>query len=268
MTTVENATDTTGFGDTSGKNRVRKRIEPLKAWRAVKALIADKEDTGQVFKVIDALSGGSDERMYRRFIADPVGQKIIAEQRNLIDLLNDRERLKALPVGTLGRTYYEFMAEENLTADGLVAASEEAPRLYAREGGEMIFGNRMRDSHDLWHVTTGYGRDGLGELSQLALYYAQTQNRGIGLIVLMGAYTASKEAPKAGIWKAVREGYRLGKTAKWLPLTDWENLLDKPLEDVREKLGMKTPAVYRAVLPVVAELEGKKLMGTQQQMAA
>ena len=270
MTTVENGTSVETVTSTSGadaQNRPRKRVEPLKAWRAVKALIADKEDTGQVFKVIDALSGGADERMYTRFMADPVGRQIVAEKRNLIDLLNDREMLKALPVGTLGRTYYEFMAEENLTADGLVAASEEAPRLYEREGAEKIFGDRMRDSHDLWHVTTSYGRDGLGELSQLALYYAQTRNRGIGFIVLMGAYTAAKEAPKAGIWKAVREGYRLGKKAKWLPLADWENLLDKPLEEVRATLGMGEPLVYRAVEPVTSALEGK-VMGAQTQMAA
>ena len=218
--------------------------------------------------MIDALSGGAEERMFYRFIGDPLGRQIIAEQRNLIDLLNDRETLKALPEGTLGRTYYEFMAEENLTADGLVAASEEAPRLYAREGAEMIFGNRMRDSHDLWHVTTGYGRDGLGELSQLALYYAQTKNRGIGLIVLMGARAASQDAPKAGIWKAVREGYRLGKTAKWLPLADWENLLDKPLEDVRAILGMKTPVVYREIEPVTSALERDRNSGAAVQMAA
>lgn len=267
MTTVENVPSITSTSHAGGQKRPRKRIEPLKAWRAVKALIADKEDTGQVFKVIDALSGGADDRMYKRFMADPLGQKIAAEKRNLIDLLNDRERLKALPVGTLGRTYFEFMEEENLTADGLVAASEEAPHLYEREGSEKLFGNRMRDSHDLWHVTTGYGRDGLGELSQLALYYAQTKNRGIGLIVLMGAYTSAKEAPKVGIWKAVREGYRLGKTAKWLPLADWENLLDKPLEEVRAILGMKTPVVYREIEPITSAMEGNRLMGAQQMAA-
>ena len=40
--------------------------------------------------------------------------------------------------------------------------------------------------HDLWHVTTGYGRDALGELSLLAFTYAQEKNRGIGAIVLYG----------------------------------------------------------------------------------
>lgn len=266
MTTVQNTTNITGFSGDAPQTYVRKRIELLKAWRAVKALIADKEDTGQVFKVISALAGNADERMYNRFMATETGKRVVAEKRNLIELLNDRERLKSLPEGTLGRTYYEFMAEENLTADGLVEASNEAPRHYERSEGAMIFGDRMRDSHDLWHVTTSYGRDGLGELSQLAFYYAQTRNRGIGFIVLMGAYSSAKEAPKVGIWRAVREGYRLGKAAKWLPAADWEALLDKPLAEVRATLGMGIPAVYREIEPITSNIEGK-MYGEQKKAA-
>jgi len=267
MTTVQNATtNITGFSGDAPQNYVRKRIEPLKAWRAVKALIADKEDTGQVFKVIDALAGNADERMFNRFMATETGKRVVAEKRDLISLLNDRERLKNLPEGTLGRTYYEFMAEENLTADGLVEASNEAPRRNERSESAKIFGDRMRDSHDLWHVTTGYGRDGLGELSQLAFYYAQTRNRGIGFIVLMGARASSKEAPKVGIWRAVREGYRLGKAAKWLPAADWEALLDKPVAEVRAALGMGVPAIYREIEPITSSLE-KQVYGEQKKAA-
>ncbi|MDO8288125.1 MAG: Coq4 family protein [Parvibaculum sp.] len=266
MTTVDTVTNITST-QAAGKNQPRKRVEPLKAWRAVKALIANKEDTGQVFKVIDALAGDADNRMYMRFMKTETGKRIVAEERDLIAILNDRERLKALPEGTLGREYFKFMDSEGLTADGLVEASEEAPRRYAREGAEKIFGDRMRDSHDLWHVTTGYGRDGLGELSQLALYYAQTKNRGIGLIVLMGAYTANKDAPSLGIWKAVREGYRLGKRAAWLPAADWENLLNKPLAEVRAILGMSEPAIYKSIEPITSAMEGK-IVGGELQKAA
>lgn len=267
MTTVENGSHITSLASFERVAPKRKRIEPLKAWRAMRALIADKEDTSQVFKVIDALAGDADDRMYRRFSASDTGKRIIAEKRDLITLLNDRESLSRLPLGTLGRTYHDFMAEENLTADGLVEASEVVERRFERDEGARIFSDRMRDSHDLWHVTTGYGRDGLGELAQLSLYYAQTRNRGIGFIVLMGARTAAKEAPKAGIWKAVREGYRLGKAAEWLPAADWENLLDKPLEEVRAILGMKEPVIYRQVEPITSSLEGK-IMGGEQMKAA
>lgn len=270
MTTAQDATNnTTSFtGPAKAPVRhARKRIEPVKAWRAIQALIADKEDTGQVFKIVDALSGGADERMYKRFIKTETGQRVVAEKRDLIRLLNDRERLKRLPEGTLGRAYYEFMATENLTADGLVAASEEAPRRADRPEGAVIFGDRMRDSHDLWHVTTGYGRDGLGELAQLALYYAQTRNRGIGFIVLIGARVAAREAKGAGVWRAVREGYRLGKQASWLPAADWEALLDKPLTEVRAILGMGEPVIYREIEPITSALENK-VLGGPQKMAA
>lgn len=267
MTTVENTSHITSLPTPVAAPQKRKRIEPLKAWRAMRALIADKEDTAQVFKVIEALAGDVDERMYRRFAATDIGKRIIAEKRDLIALLNDRERLARLPKGTLGRTYHDFMAEENLTADGLVEASEVVERRQERDEAGRLFGDRMRDSHDLWHVTTGYGRDGLGELSQLALYYAQTRNRGIGFIVLMGARSAAKEAPKAGVWKAVREGYRLGKAAEWLPAADWENLLDKPLTEVRAILGMKEPVIYRQIEPITSALEGK-VTGGQQMKAA
>ena len=47
--------------------------------------------------------------------------------------------------------------------------------------------------HDLWHVTTGYGRDALGELSLLAFTYAQEQNRGIGAIALYGYWKVGRE---------------------------------------------------------------------------
>ena len=247
--------------------RKRKRIEPLKAWRAMRTLIADKEDTTQVFKIINALEGNADDRIYRRFIATQTGQSVVAEERDLIALLSDRERLSRLPEGTLGRAYHDFMAEENLTADGLVAASETVKDRNERDKNERIFGDRMRDSHDLWHVTTGYGRDGLGELAQLAFYYAQTRNRGIGFIVLMGARSASKDAPKVGIWKAVREGYRLGKRAAWFPAVDWESLLDQQVSEVRKQLGMGVPAIYRSIEPLTSAITQQTLPGKQKKAA-
>ena len=233
----------------------RKRIEPLKAIRAIRALIADKEDTGQVFKIIDALSGNVRDRQFKRFIATEAGQRIVAEKRDLIAALNDRERLSRLPEGTLGRAYYEFMAEENLTADGLVDASREVPLRDERPEDEQIFGDRLRDSHDLWHVTTGYGRDGLGELALLAFSYAQTRNRGIGFIVLVGWRISTKRNPDLKLGRVIREGFRHGKRAAWLPTADWEALLDRPLEEVRALLNIAPPAAYRAVEPVTTERE-------------
>src|SRR3569833_2871118 len=90
MTTVESGSNAKGSAAQGHSAQKRKRVEPLKAWRAMRALIADKEDTSQVFKVIDALAGDADERMYRRFAATETGQKVFAEKRDLIATLSDR----------------------------------------------------------------------------------------------------------------------------------------------------------------------------------
>jgi ubiquinone biosynthesis protein COQ4 len=236
----------------------RKRVRPLVALRAVRALIADKENTAQVFTIIDALAGGNDARVFRRFFESETGARIIAERCELIDVLSDMETLRSLPEGSLGRRYHAFMADQNLSADGLVEASDLQTRRMNYEGDALLFKNRMRDSHDLWHVVTGYGRDGLGELSLLAFTYAQTRNRGIGLIVLFGLRAASKDYPKAGIWRALREGYRLGRAAKWLPGADWERLLPLPLSQVRHELAIVTQNIYPGILARIREMDARR----------
>jgi ubiquinone biosynthesis protein COQ4 len=240
--------------------KARKRIQPIVAWQAIRALIADKEDTGQVFKVIRALEGNADDRMFTKFRAMATGQAILKEKRNLLDLLSDRDGLAGYAPGTLGHRYYQFMTVENLTADGLVAASKVVERDVRDEDRER-FGNRMRDSHDLWHCATGYGRDGLGELSLLAFTYAQTRNRGLGAIVFFGALDSSKKFPSVGIWSAVREGYRLGKKAAWLPAADWENLLARPLSEVRSVLEIGELKLYRETLARVAAIDAAAANG-------
>lgn len=250
--------------------RKRKRIQPIKALRAIRALIADKEDTSQVFRIIDALSGGANDRQFHRFVKTENGPRILAEKRNLITALSDREHLSSLAEGTLGHTYYEFMAEEDLTADGLVSASEVVPEREERTEGERIFGYRLRDQHDLWHVTTGYGRDGLGELALLAFTYAQTRNRGIGFIVLVGTRITRKTLPEVNVWRVVREAYRNGKKAAWLPATDWEGMLAKPLDEVRAELGIVEPQAYCEAQPyaLAAEQAFKELRAEKQRLAA
>ena len=103
----------------------------------------------------------------------------------------------------------------------------------------------MRDQHDLWHVVTGYGRDLVGEAAVLAFTYAQTRNRGIGLIVAMAYWKGGKSV--SWFRPFLREAYRRGRRAAWLPATDWEALLARPLHEVRAELGVGEPRGYEAL---------------------
>lgn len=220
------------------------RLAPLQAMRALRRLIADPERTEEVFEILRGLSGNSLWRSYERFRSIPGSGELL--ERSLLTTLSDRDRLAALPKGTLGHSYFQFIYNENLSADGLVEASEfdEAvepnPHLLA-------FGERNRDMHDLWHVTTNYGRDTFGELCLLAFTYAQTRNLGILAIVVIGALKIARERGR-GVFSAAWQAYRDGKHAQWLPAADWESLLELPLHEVRQRLDVVAPTRYRDML--------------------
>ena len=220
------------------------RIRPLDALRAIRGLLRNPDDTGLVFEIIEALSGRTRTVVFDRFVASPSGQRLLATRPNLLAQLTDREALLALPPGTLGRTYGEFMSREQISADGLVEASED----WLREdlpAERRWFADRLRDTHDLWHVVTGYGRDLVGEASLLAFTYAQTRNPGIGFIVAV-AYLKARGI-NSPARRLLRDGYRRGKRAAWLPGVEWEELLAQPLARVREQLAVGAPPVYEAV---------------------
>jgi ubiquinone biosynthesis protein COQ4 len=216
------------------------RLRPLVAMRAMRRLMATG-DTAQVFVILRAMRGRSGLIAFQRFAGSPVGAAVLRERRDLLSMLSDREGLRALAEGSLGRAYLSFMEAENLSAQGLVEASQQwendpAPPDVA------LFRNRMRELHDVNHTVTGYGRDPLGELCLLTFMYRQTGNLGMLLMVAM----SWGRLPAHGR-KAVREAWRNGKRANWLPGQDWENLLARPLDDVRRDLAIASPVLYRPI---------------------
>ena len=110
---------------------------------------------------------------------------------------------------------------------------------------------RLRDSHDLWHTVTGYGRDLVGEAALLAFTFAQTRNPGIGFIVAV-AYFKSGGFP--GARKVIREAYRRGRRSAWLPAADWEDLLGEEIEEVRGQLGLEALPEYAEMRSTAGEL--------------
>jgi ubiquinone biosynthesis protein COQ4 len=219
------------------------RLRPLAAIRGVRRLLANPGDTSQVFTIFRAMRGKSGIRAYRRFAASPTGRQVIVEKRRLLDTLSDRARLKALPEGSFGRRYFDFMQEEQLTAEGLVQASQSWESDPVPPEIE-LFRARARDAHDLTHVLTGYGRDGLGEVCLLAFMYAHSRNLGQALIVLMSLPRMPHIARRA-----VFQAWRNGRKARWLHDQDYEALLPRPLNELRRELNIADPVLYRALMP-------------------
>ena len=231
------------------------RIHPIAAWRAVRALIRDREDTRQVFLLMDALRGKSSLRQLARFRETETGRAALTERRQLIDWLSGRARLAALPPGTLGRAYQEFMTAENLSAEKLIDASEFSKKL--PPGDDMtLFRERNREMHDLLHIVTGYGRDPLGEACLTAFSFAQTGLKGFAVIAIIAAHRIARAWPGHAVRRAVFEGYRRGRRAAWLVGADWENLLGEPVETVRARYAVEPPAYYPRVIAAIRARQG------------
>jgi ubiquinone biosynthesis protein COQ4 len=220
----------------------KQRMQPLVALRAIRTLLSDPERTDQVFLIIRAMSGNALKKAYARFLMTSIGKTIVSEQRELLSVLQDREALEKLDPGTLGRHYLNFTERESISADGLVAASEEEQPI--KDPGLHLYAERTRDMHDLWHVITDYGRDTFGESCLLAFTYAQTRNRGVGVIALVGLAKLTKEIG-SGVGSAMWQAYLAGRKAEWLPAQDWEYLLTRPLQEVRETLNIDPPEKYQ-----------------------
>ena len=224
------------------------RIKPIQAGLAISRLLRDPDDTGQVFKILEALRGDSLSRALRRMRNDKRGQKLLEEQPNIVNALNDREALAMLPEGSIGKAYYDFVHAEGLSADGLIASSHEAPRFEKIGQDQRWLGDRLRDIHDLQHVMTGYGRDTLGELCLLSFMTTQVPSRGIDFIIFMGRTKGQKEQPELNLKELIGEGRQIGEAADWMLFTHWEDRLHEPLETVRAELGFTPPVKYREAL--------------------
>ena len=221
------------------------RLEWRNAFRAVRKLLSDKEDTTQVFEIMRALRGDSVYRGAAKFKGLDAGKRILAAREELLDTLKDRDWLASQPQGSLGREYLDFMIREQVTAEGLVTASEDTG--YPTQDADVaLYGRRVRDQHDLWHVITGYGRDGVGEACLVAFSYAQTKSLGFALIALMAGYKYSKEFKGQGVLRAVFQAYFDGRRAGWLPGQDWRHLLTLPIGEVRQILRIRRPSRYLA----------------------
>src|SRR6185295_11818798 len=141
---------------------VRPAIEWRRAWRSMRQLMADPERTDLAFETVSALSGRDFERLFQRFVNDRDGRALYLARPSLLAALADRAALRALPPGSFGRAYADFMDAAGLDAQGLVDAeqqSEMSGRFDGIDATREWLGDRFRDMHDLWHVLTGYGRD-------------------------------------------------------------------------------------------------------------
>lgn len=216
------------------------RMNPRRAlacWRGVLNPVKNHE---QFLELIFAVSGPGFEKSYDRFRASAEGRRLLAERPNIAETLTDAERLTRCPNGSLGHAYLDFMHENRLDAGLYDNTHHDLPAIAERLGWDDDFHyvvHRGIALHDLMHVLGGYGPDIGGEFGVLGFTHGQVEGRMTGgtIGILMTVPLGVRRRERLRWW---RESVARGRAATLLFAAPFEELLDEPLDEVRERLGI------------------------------
>jgi ubiquinone biosynthesis protein COQ4 len=202
-----------------------------RAVRALARVLAHPEETDQVLVFSTYANAGSAPTRLDRFFDDPRGQDLFARRRAIDSHTVDLDKLAALPDDTLGHAYARFMKSHGLTPD----VFDGPPGDVADPRAAYVI-QRMRQTHDLWHVVTHAETDPAGEVALQAFTYAQVGAPSAGILAALGMLKTVRH--DARIVRDVAAMLRLGKQANRLVLFAWEDHWATPLVEVRRLLGL------------------------------
>jgi ubiquinone biosynthesis protein Coq4 len=231
----------TNYGESAGRyDVVPEKRQWRTAFRCARLAVRTKNYGEPVYEAFLAVLTPLAARMYYRFRAHPNGRRLLQDRPDLVAVLRDTDYLSSLPAGTLGHAYHCFMTLNQLHP-GLYDDNEVIrPIIEKNNWNEDYYYLLRRGSaiHDLFHVIGDYGPDVAGEAANIGFHYGQME--GAHVFLLWGCYL-SLMYPGASLrrkFRHLRQAIERGRRADLLMAAPWEELLDKPIDEVRELLGV------------------------------
>ncbi|CAN5624293.1 Coq4 family protein [soil metagenome] len=218
-------------------------FESLRATVSFVRLSRDLNRLNEVFRFAETLR---DEKLYAEGVkwhrGIPGGEKALTERPRLGRL--DLDALAKLPAGALGREFADFLRKNKLDPNDI-------PLMESRDPGEFIFAHYY-ETHDLWHVLTGFDTDKAGELGLQAFYLGQGGPARLSAMILSAGFLEllmGKEqfGDREARLHEVARGYVMGKRAKPLFGVRWNELWSEPLTAIRERFAIDVEGATKSV---------------------
>jgi ubiquinone biosynthesis protein COQ4 len=216
-------------------NLRRFNLDVLVVLKGVLSLVKDPTQTESVYDIEDGMKNS--EAMLvatKHMLADP---QIAALARELyLAPLPDIPTLLQCPPNSLGHAYATY-----INTSGFDPAFY---RSMAIEDDTSYLMLRLRQTHDIWHVVTGFSTDVPGELGLKAFELAQTRRTMAGILIAGGFVKCLLQTPAELdiLLDRIAKGYRMGTHAKPLLAQKWEEHWDKSLTEWRSDLGLAANA--------------------------
>lgn len=241
-TVTDSVTDPFAIDATTMPGRERWR----RALSALATVMADPDRTDQVLVFSIYANAGSLPSRIHRFLDDPTGRRLFEERRYLDSRTIDLDALAALPTNTLGHAYATFMRANGLTPDVF-----DAPPEQVRDEQMTYVVQRLRQTHDLWHVVTGFQTTPTSEIALQAFTFGHLGAPSSAVLALAGTLRAARVMPT--LFLEVARAFRAGRRADRLATFAWEDHWETPLDEVRALLDISpafVAAAHRAIGPV------------------
>lgn len=201
------------------------------------------EGTQSVFDIEDGLRRSESTDELLRFTAkDSQVQHLIKDR--YLQPVPDTEALGKLPSDTLGYRYVQHLESHGFDPNYYRKIEVENDIDYVMM--------RIRQTHDIWHVITGFDTHPLGEIAIKAVELAQTHRPMAAAICAGGIFRYMLKQPQqfGDCIESIAAGYQMGLYAKPLLAMKWEELWDRKLEDLRESLGVNVVGPHGGQLSV------------------
>jgi len=202
----------------------------LAAWR----VSGDLTDTDEA-AIVEL--GFSRSWLGRRFAGWQQAAAELARDPATAGALRERRRIGPLDVaalarrapGTLGSVFAAHCAARGIDPNLVFIGADD--------DGEFVMAH-LFEVHDLWHVTTGWGNDELGEVGLGGFYLAQLALPLIALMLVLILLNTIVRRPATlrPRMDALVAGYRMGDRARPLFGLRWDAMWDRPLDEIRREL--------------------------------
>ncbi|MEL7237525.1 MAG: Coq4 family protein [Planctomycetota bacterium] len=214
-------------------------VDAFKEMLGIAGMLKDPHAIQNIYRIEDGMLGNDATRtMIQHLRADETLAKVV-EEGYVRGVPVDIEPLRHMPKGTLGREFARHIDDYNFDIDYY----QQIPTGQANPDVQAVL-NRVRETHDIWHVVLGFHPTPVGELGLKAFELAQLRRPMAGVIVGGGImrYTVVGGDQFDEAIAAISAGYRMGLQAKPLLAERWEDQWQTPVEEIRDRLNLKLPS--------------------------
>lgn len=225
---------------------VKQKLSNLKAKLLFMRFINRPTDTENIFNMTKAFQLSASPELQKTLITPLLECTHLREDfENQVWYGHpNMKTLRGYPEGSFGKTVADFFKANNLDEDLFPKADYSSLVNYIT--------SRVYQTHDFWHVLTGYSI-GLEDELALQAFSVGQYKQPLPLTIIAGGiiHIMQKHPQRAGsVLEAITDGYERGRQSKLLIDINIFQFLDQPITEVRAQLDIpeRRPAAQERTL--------------------